>query len=285
MWWPALGGVVVGLGGLLCPEALGVGYDQIERLLQGGAGLSATLRLMAVKAVIWAVSLGSGTSGGVLAPLLMMGAALGVIATRLLPDYGAGFWPLVTMAAILAGTMRAPLTALVFAIELTGRFSMSVPLLTACVVAHAFTVLVLRRSILTEKVARRGYHVSREYAIDPLEILFVREVAAISAEPGEAAAAILASCGNVARPDEPLRVVVHRMAETGQTRLPIVVGSVGGADGAGAVGLVGFVSLDDVLKARVRHLEEERRRERVIPFRAMLPFARLANGAAGVLKK
>ena len=80
------------------------------------------------------------------------------------------------MAAILAGTMRAPLTALVFALELTGRFGVALPILTAGVVAHAFTVLVLKRSILTEKVARRGYHVSREYAIDPLEILFVREV-------------------------------------------------------------------------------------------------------------
>jgi H+/Cl- antiporter ClcA/CBS domain-containing protein len=176
MWWPALGGVVVGLGGLVCPEALGVGYDQIQTMLGGSARLWPTLRLMAVKATIWAVSLGSGTSGGVLAPLLIMGSALGVVEAALLPAYGAGFWPLVSMAAILAGTMRAPLTALVFAIELTGRFGLAVPILTAGIVAHTFTVLCLRRSILTEKVARRGYHLTREYAIDPLEILFVREV-------------------------------------------------------------------------------------------------------------
>jgi H+/Cl- antiporter ClcA len=176
MWWPALGGIIVGVGGLVCPQALGVGYDQIQTMLGGGARLGLTVRLMVVKSAIWAVSLGSGTSGGVLAPLLIMGSALGVIETAFLPAYGAGFWPLVSMAAILAGTMRAPLTALVFAIELTGRFGLALPILTAAIVAHTFTVLVLKRSILTEKVARRGYHVSREYAIDPLEILFVREV-------------------------------------------------------------------------------------------------------------
>ena len=120
MWWPALGGLAVGLGGLVCPQALGVGYDQIQALLLGGAGVAMTVRLMVVKATIWAVSLGSGTSGGVLAPLLMMGSALGVLEAHFLPAHGAGFWPLVSMAAILAGTMRAPLTAMVFAIELTG---------------------------------------------------------------------------------------------------------------------------------------------------------------------
>jgi CIC family chloride channel protein len=281
MWWPALGGIVVGLGGLICPEALGVGYDQIERLLRGGQGIGPTLRLMAAKATIWAVSLGSGTSGGVLAPLLMMGCALGVIGSRFLPDYGASFWPLVAMAAILAGTMRAPLTALVFAIELTGRFSMSLPLLTACVVAHAFTVLLLKRSILTEKVARRGYHVSREYAIDPLEILFVREVTETAAEgtAGDVTAAIAATGGVVASPDEPLRVVVHRMAETGHTALPVIIGHAGNGT---PPRLVGFVTLNDVLKARVRHLEEERRRERIIPLRSVLPFGRAGGTPAPV---
>src|SRR5205823_10996133 len=87
-----------------------------------------------------------------------------------------GFWPLVSMGAILGGTMRSPLTGIVFAIELTHDVNMVLPLLVAVTIAHGFTVLVLRRSILTEKIARRGFHLSREYAIDPLEILFVREV-------------------------------------------------------------------------------------------------------------
>ena len=94
----------------------------------------------------------------------------------MLPCEGAGFWPLVSMGAILGGTMRSPFTGVLFAVELTHDFNMLLPLLVAVTIAHGFTVLMLRRSILTEKVARRGFHLSREYAIDPLEILFVREV-------------------------------------------------------------------------------------------------------------
>src|SRR5262249_26223032 len=78
--------------------------------------------------------------------------------------------------AILGGTMRSPFTGIIFTLELTHDVHVLLPLLVATVIAHAFTVLTLRRSILTEKVSRRGYHLSREYAIDPLEILFVREV-------------------------------------------------------------------------------------------------------------
>jgi CBS domain-containing protein len=93
-----------------------------------------------------------------------------------LPAAGPGFWPLVSMGAILAGTMRSPFTGIVFAVELTHDVNMILPLLVAAVIAHTFTVLVLKRSILTEKVARRGFHLSREYSTDPLEVLFVREV-------------------------------------------------------------------------------------------------------------
>jgi H+/Cl- antiporter ClcA len=132
--------------------------------------------ILLVKSAIWAISLGSGTSGGVLAPLLMMGGALGGIEAMFLPFEGAGFWPLVSMGAILGGTMRSPFTGIIFALELTHDVNMLLPLLPAVTVAHGFTVLTLRRSILTEKVSRRGFHLSREYAVDPLEILFVHEV-------------------------------------------------------------------------------------------------------------
>jgi chloride channel protein, CIC family len=175
MWWPPIGGLVIGLGGLVFPRALGVGYDTIGILLQGHATTAIILGILVVKSTIWAVSLGSGTSGGVLAPLLMMGGALGALLGSVLPNEGAGFWPLVSMAAVLGGTMRSPLTGIVFAIELTHDVNMFLPLLIAAIIADAFTVLVMKRSILTEKVARRGYHLSREYAVDPLEILFVRE--------------------------------------------------------------------------------------------------------------
>jgi len=118
-----------------------------------------------VKWFIWAVSLGSGTSGGVLAPLLMMGGALGGLEAMFLPNEGAGFWPLISMGAILGGTMRSPFTSIIFAFELTHDANVFLPLLVGSVIAHAFTVLTLKRSILTEKVARRGYHLSREYAV------------------------------------------------------------------------------------------------------------------------
>jgi H+/Cl- antiporter ClcA len=176
MWWPAIGGLVIGLGGLIFPDALGVGYDVIETLLRGDATNTIIVGVLLVKSTIWAVSLGSGTSGGVLAPLLMMGGALGGLEAHIFPSMGPGFWPAIGMAAILGGTMRAPLTGTIFLLELTHDINLMLPLLTATVVAHGFTVLFLRRSILTEKIARRGFHVTREYAIDPLEIFFVREM-------------------------------------------------------------------------------------------------------------
>jgi chloride channel protein, CIC family len=274
------------------------------------------LGILLVKSVIWAVSLGSGTSGGVLAPLLMMGGALGGLEAMFLPNLGAGFWPLVSMGAILGGTMRSPFTGVIFALELTHDINMMVPLLLAVTIAHGFTVLVLKRSILTEKVARRGYHLSREYAVDPLEILFVREVMRnnIVALPGDVTPAEIGATLKVgherkqllypvvdgdkrllgvvtrnrleemlhdpnppavplrelakedpvvAYADEPLRLVVYRMAETGVTRMPVI-------EREETRTLAGMVSLNDLLRARTRTLEEERRRERVL--RIHLPF-------------
>jgi len=313
MWWPAIGGLAIGLGGLIFPQALGVGYDTIGSLLQGSVTTKVILGVLLVKWFIWAVSLGSGTSGGVLAPLLMMGGALGGLEAMFLPNEGAGFWPLISMGAILGGTMRSPFTSIIFAFELTHDANVFLPLLVGSIVAHAFTVLTLKRSILTEKVARRGYHLSREYSIDPLELLFAREVmrTKIAALPGtttlrevqrslrsdhrqkqrllpvvdadgrltgvvtrgaireqieqggESAmdkplAELARSTVIAAYPDEPLRIVVHRMAEKGITRLPVIERD--------SRKLLGMISLDDLLKARSRHLEEERRREQTLRF-------------------
>jgi CBS domain-containing protein len=167
MWWPALGGVVVGVGGYLDPDVLGVGYNNIRLLLQGGFSLHNATVLLFGKMIVWIVSLSSGTSGGVLAPLLIMGGALGSLESHFLPFGDTGFWALLGMAAILGGTMRAPLTATFFAVELTGNTHMLLPLLAASVAAFALTVLLMRRSILTERIARRGLHLTREYGIDP----------------------------------------------------------------------------------------------------------------------
>jgi chloride channel protein, CIC family len=182
MWWPVLGGLVVGVGGLADPRALGVGYDNISGMLQGQVPPASALLLLSVKAIIWAVALGSGTSGGVLAPLLIMGGALGTLFGAVLPWQAPAFWALLAMAATMGGTMRSPLTATFFAAELTGNTHMLLPLITACGAAHAVTVLLMKRSILTEKIARRGHHLIREYRIDPFALTRVREVMTTAVE-------------------------------------------------------------------------------------------------------
>jgi H+/Cl- antiporter ClcA/predicted transcriptional regulator len=176
MWWPAIGGVAVGVGGLIDPRVLGVGYGVIHDLLlgQGLAGL--LLSLLIVKALVWAIALGSGTSGGVLAPLLIIGGALGAVEARWLSLGDPGLWAMVSMAAMMGGTMRSPLTAMIFALELTHDFNVLPALLVGCVAAHTVTVLLMRRSILTEKVARRGYHLTREYSVDPFTLVRVGEI-------------------------------------------------------------------------------------------------------------
>jgi CBS domain-containing protein len=260
----------------------------------------------------------------------MMGGALGGLEAFVLPNEGAGFWPLVSMSAILGGTMRSPFTGIVFGLELTHDVNVLLPLLVAVVVAHGFTVLVLPRSILTEKVSRRGFHLTRDYATDPLERHFVREVmrthvlalpattplAAVQpllartlgrggqrlyplvgdqhdvvgvisraalrralaergTDDGHLGISALASTEPVvAYPDETLRSVVYRMAETGRTRLPVV-------ERGPTRRLRGYITLTDLLKARVHHLDEERRRERILRMRLRVPFRR-ASERAGV---
>ncbi|HEY4352797.1 MAG TPA: chloride channel protein, partial [Paraburkholderia sp.] len=176
MWWPALGGLVVGIGGFVEPRALGVGYDVIGDLLHQHIALQVAIALLVVKAVIWVVALGSGTSGGVLAPLLMLGAGLGTVLGHVLPGGEPALWPLVCMAATLGATLGAPLTAIVFAFGLTHDANALLPLLAATLVAHGFATIVMKRSIMTEKIARRGYHIYREYGVDPLERHYVDEV-------------------------------------------------------------------------------------------------------------
>jgi H+/Cl- antiporter ClcA/CBS domain-containing protein len=187
MWWPVIGGLAIGLGGLVFPRALGVGYDTIGDLLNGRLVGSFLLGLAITKALIWAIALGSGTSGGVLAPLLIMGGSLGAIEAQWIHVGDTGLWAMISMAAIMGGTMRSPLTAVAFMLELTDDIRVLPALFIACVGAQAVTVLLMRRSILTEKVARRGYHVMREYIVNPLarvrvEDVMQRDVPTVSAE-------------------------------------------------------------------------------------------------------
>ena len=313
MWWPPIGGVVIGLGGIVEPRALGVGYDLIEQLLKGELVGSVIIVLVAVKWTIWSASLGSGTSGGVLAPLLIIGASLGGIESHFFPSQGTGFWALVSMGAILGATMRAPMMSVVFVLELTHDLNVFLPVLLAVACAYGVTVLALKRSILTEKVSRHGFHMTCEYATDPLEILFVREVmstdvtvlphaltqgeivnAMNGAQREQRLFAVVDDDGRLdgvvtrwmleqwrdgderssldsiahqpvtAFADEPLRVVVYRMAQTGRAELPVV-------DREDKRKLLGTIALSDMLKARMRHLEEEQRREQVLPLKMIVP--------------
>ncbi|ODA66157.1 H(+)/Cl(-) exchange transporter ClcA [Methyloligella halotolerans] len=169
MWWPALGAIVVGLGGLIDARVLGAGYATIQDLLDGDLAIDAMIVLLGLKAVVWLVALGSGTSGGVLAPLLIMGGALGGIAGHWLPG-GSGPWAMVGMAGVMSAAMRAPLTSAIFAVELTGHFVALPTTIAASGAAFSVAVLVLRRSILTEKISRRGRHISQEFSVDPLAL-------------------------------------------------------------------------------------------------------------------
>jgi CBS domain-containing protein len=176
MWWPAIGGIVVGVGGLIFPRALATGYDVIDSLLTGDRTWQLIAGILIVKSIIWSFSLGSGTSGGIMAPLLMIGGALGALFTPILPSMSTGSWALVGMTAVFSGAIGCPLTAAVLSLELTHNYGLLLPVLAASVAAHAFTVLFQKRSILTERISRRGHHLSREYGVDPLETIRVGEV-------------------------------------------------------------------------------------------------------------
>ena len=183
MWWPALGAVAVGVCGYFSPDTLGVGYYNITGILSGNMATQAILLLCALKFVSWSVSLGSGTSGGTLAPLFTMGgglgAALGVAGAWLVPS--AGIDPrvaaLVGMAAMFAGASRALLTSAVFAFETTLQPLGLLPLLGGCSAAYLVSCLGMRHTIMTEKIARRGIRTPAEYMADALDQILVQSVA------------------------------------------------------------------------------------------------------------
>jgi len=170
MWWPAIGAVVVGIGGLFDLRVLGAGYGSIQDLLDGNLLVQAVLLLLVVKAVVWLVALGSGTSGGILAPLLILGGCAGFLIGQYLPG-DPGFWAMIGMAGIMSGVMRAPMTGALFAAELTNHLSALPETIAAAAAAYAISVLIMKRSILTEKIARRGRHILREYTVDALEFM------------------------------------------------------------------------------------------------------------------
>lgn len=322
MWWPAIGGVVVGIGGLIFPPALGVGYGVIQRLVTDDVTWKLLIGVLVVKSFIWTFSLGSNTSGGILAPLLMIGGAMGAAMGHVLTPVSQGAWAVVGMSSVLAAAIGAPLTAAMLAVELTHNGGLMLPVLLACVVSYAVGVLLQPRSILTERLSRRGFHLSREYGVDPLETVMVRDAMHISvfALPADAtrqdAADWLAKMNQrgseawshwqrlfplvdtegqlrgvltrsqmitaagagelhrplldsgsgkpmVVGPQETLRSVAEKMAESKLTSFPVV-------DAAGA--LMGILNIDDLLTARGKASLRDSDRKRVLTLR--WPFGR-----------
>ncbi len=149
-----------------------------------------------------------------LAPLLIMGGAVGALFGTMMPGGEVGLWALIGMAAMMGGTMRSPLTSIVFAIELTHNLGALLPLAAACAMAHTTTVLLLRRSILTEKVARRGHHVMREYIVDPFEAMRVSDIMAKSVDSFGADVPISDVVDFFTAPDAPRRHKSYPVVDT-----------------------------------------------------------------------
>jgi CIC family chloride channel protein len=181
MWWPALGGLAVGAIGLLAPLTLGVGYSNIDGMLSGTFAVKALAVLTLLKFVSWAIALGSGTSGGTLAPLFTVGGGLGALAgfgcVALAPSLHVDprIAALVGMAAIFAGASHAFLASVIFAFEATRQPLGLLPLLLGCASAYLISLLFMRTSIMTEKIERRGVRVVQEYAADLLDRVLVRD--------------------------------------------------------------------------------------------------------------
>jgi chloride channel protein, CIC family len=299
MWWPAIGGLIIGIGGLAEPRALGVGYDVIDQLLTGRAALSLILGILIVKTLIWSLSLGSGTSGGVLAPTFMIGASLGALEGLALPHVFAGFWAMAGLAAVLGGVMRSPLTGVIFTLELTHDWSCLLPMLVAATSAYLVSALILKRSVLTEKVARRGLHLTREYTTDPLETFFARDVMttdpatlvtyqrAAGVAPGETAlymvldgngaftgvlprGVLLSASGTsgatISDLAHPARVVVYSDSTLREVANAFAQHEVTRAPVVDrrTQRLLGEISLAQLLHARRRDIDEDSRRERLL---------------------
>lgn len=167
MWWPMIGGLFVGVIGILEPKTLGVGYSNIQMALEAKIALSAALSLLIFKFVSWAISLGSGTSGGTLAPLLTVGSLsgfiLGHIGHSFVPEVNSSLLALVGMASVFAGASHALLASIVFAVECTQRVETIIPLMIGCCVSYIVSRAFMKHSIMTKKIIRRGVVVPSEY--------------------------------------------------------------------------------------------------------------------------
>lgn len=181
-WWPAIGGLIVGVIGFYNPRTLGVGYYNISQILSGSLTLQVIVSLCVLKFLSWSIALSSGTSGGTLAPLFTIGGALGVMLGMVgklwFPEIGVSIpmAALVGMAAMFAGSSRAFLTSIVFAMETTGQESALLPLLATCTTAYIISYFLMDNTIMTEKIARRGVITPSSYEADLLSEIKVKQV-------------------------------------------------------------------------------------------------------------
>ncbi|WP_158941815.1 chloride channel protein [Granulicella sp. S190] len=260
MWWPAIGGVGIGVGGLFFPRGLGVGYDNIAELLHGNATFGLIVGILVAKSLMWAFSLGSGTSGGVLAPLLMIGGAVGAMAGHLAhatPEVQA-FWALIGMGSMLAGSLGVPLTAILFSLEVTHCLPALLPLTLACIASYLVTALLMPRSILTEKLSRRGYHLTREYGVDPLELVIVRELMSPVPAAGPTPGMKVSLPALYIYADGTARAAAEMMAAEGLATLTVV--------DRRTQQVCGTLSLSDLLRGRIRSVDRENERMRLSDF-------------------
>ncbi|MCC7231427.1 MAG: chloride channel protein [Bacteroidia bacterium] len=182
MWWPMIGGIAVGIVGFLEPRTLGVGYNNITDVLSGNLPFQVVVSLGALKFVSWAISLGSGTSGGTLAPLLTIGGAAGLVLGSVILDIfpGSGISvplaAMVGMAATFTGASRAFITSIIFALETTGQYHAFLPLLATCTASYLVSFFAMENTIMTEKIARRGVKAPDSYHPDMLEKISVEQV-------------------------------------------------------------------------------------------------------------
>ncbi|WP_263409596.1 chloride channel protein [Terriglobus tenax] len=248
MWYPALGGLIVGVGGYFFPRALGVGYGTITDFVNQDWTWTLVLGVLTVKVVIWVGSLSSNTAGGILAPLLMIGAASGAAMGHWLPWISPGAWAAVGMVSLLAASIGAPLTSAMLAVELTHNGGLTLPVLLACMTAYALSALLQPRSMLTAGLSRKGKHLSREYGVDPLEMVTVGEVMSLVEGPLDAPEMSIGE-------GETLKAAAEKMALSEAEVIPVV-------DVAGNV--VGLLRMMDLLKARAKSAQREGDRERVI---------------------
>jgi CIC family chloride channel protein len=205
---------------------------------------------------MWASSLGSGTSGGVLAPLLMIGGAVGATIGHVshASVEGQAFWALIGMGSMLSGALGVPLTAILFSLEVTHCLGALLPLTLACTGAYLITSLLMPRSILTEKLSRRGYHLSREYGVDPLELVIVRELMSPVLDP----APKKTLPAYYVYSDGTARGAAEVMATEGLATLPVV--------DRGTQQICGTISLNELIRGRTRSVERESERLRLFDY-------------------